>query len=110
MQPGGRCILFDPQYSTKNGLAAPWDHGEYAIQEFIRNHVCSKLCRQLSLPPLVPTRPKPVALAPHVDLDDDTDRLAFEAQAGIIKPHDGSEGDSPLFIEDSESNPSHGHD
>lgn len=63
MEEGGGCVLFDPQFSTVGGIAAPWDLGMAEIQGFIDSHKCYKFCRRLLLPPLdeneLPLSPRP---------------------------------------------------
>lgn len=62
MLPNGGCILYDPQFSTTTGNAAPWDGGVHEIERFIKSHECSKYCRVLKLADLkvhTPPRPRP---------------------------------------------------
>lgn len=64
MQPGVKCFMFNPQFSTERGFAAPWDYGKAGIEEFVDNHRCTRYCRHLHLVPLnepqaLPPRPKP---------------------------------------------------
>lgn len=49
MQDDGKCIMYDPQYSTSTAVAGPWDRGIYGIASFERDHQCSKFCRRLGL-------------------------------------------------------------
>jgi hypothetical protein len=79
MQPNGDCILFDPQFNTKEGGVARWDLGPIAIQEFVKSHMCSKYCRYLELAPLIPVTPKPVALAPNRNIDEEAADAAADA-------------------------------
>ena len=76
LQEDGTTIMFDPQYCTHSGNAAPWDYGKHCITPFVKKHQCSKYCTYLDLPPIVPERPKPRPIKPCSEplfLGDDED-------------------------------------
>lgn len=45
--PGPKCLLFDPQISTKKGNAAQWDCGPFMVNRFLERHMCSRYCEKL---------------------------------------------------------------
>jgi hypothetical protein len=94
LQEDGTTVMFDPQYCTTGGNAAPWDYGKHCIGPFLKNHKCSKYCTYLELAPLVPERPKPrprLAAATSSDAEhNSTSRACSEsvsdALAALIEP------------------------
>lgn len=87
MEDDGKCIMFDPQFSTIKNVAGPWDRGVFGLRTFERDHGCSKFCTYLGLNlvkkgGMFPSRPRP---KPHAaeKADDHSESPGLLAGTGL---------------------------
>ncbi|KAJ2935154.1 hypothetical protein H1R20_g1900, partial [Candolleomyces eurysporus] len=60
----GEVVLFDPQGHTSLKDSGYWDKGQEGMNEWMREHKCNRVCKQLKLTPQVPVIDPPPAERP----------------------------------------------